>query len=419
MVFSRLFGRKTPLEQMRRARDDARWADVLQFSENVRPEELSTADREAFESLLQVAGDQLAQLNLEEGEGCARAGETVKAREHFELALSQVRDDVLRKAIEAALTGLAAPAKPASSPGPGGAVHCGTGGGSTGRTAAPVGEDAEFLDEASRFELTLASYPAELAERYLDVSDAFRRAFLATHDGRDAQALELYAQVPEAERSDLYYFERGSLAARSGDSAAAQRDLRRALELNPSHVPALEALIALALGAGRLDEARDHALRGLESGSAPSFCLSRLAIIHTRQGDYDQALDYARQALDAGPADPDILLLTSSLLERRGELGEAERLLARMSGGGCKGGASAHLAEFWLRHGRNLEKALDAFNQAARQEPGNPRWRLRIGETYLARGWKKEGRALVEEALGHPGLSPDLRAAAEKILSVS
>ncbi|KIH77453.1 Tetratricopeptide repeat-containing protein [Geoalkalibacter ferrihydriticus] len=418
MVFSRLFGRKNPLVQMRRALQDNRWADVLQIGEGIDREALPEADRHEFETLLGRAGDHLAQLNLEEGEGCLRAGENLKAREHLELALTQVRNAPLRQKIATALSTFStageAPVATASAT----AAHCASGGCAGSGAVSAAAADPQVLDESSRFELILASYPPELAQRYLAVSEPFRQAFLATHEGRDREALDLYSQIPEAEQDDLFFFERGCLAARSGDAAAARRDLGRALELNPAHVQALEALVTLELSDNQLEQARTHALRALESGTAPAFCLSRLAIICTRQGDLDQALAFARQALQGGGRpDPEIVLLTSSLLEKRGELAEAEQLLSTLGGGGCKGGASAYLAEFWLRHGRHLDKALDAFNQAARQEPANPRWQLRIGETYLARGWKKDGLALVEKIINHPDLPSELRAAAEKLVS--
>lgn len=417
MVFSRLFGRKSPLDQVRAAVRDNRWADALRIGETIDPQGLAAAEQAELERLVTESGDCLARLNLEEGEAFRRAGDEAKGREHLELALMQARDGQLRRRIEETLgkeSAAVLPAAPAFA-----SAHCGSGGCGGGAGLAPGAVDLEGLDEETRFELTLSSYPAELAQRYQAIDPEFRKAFLAAHEGHDAEAVELYALVAEEARDDLFFFERGSLLARCGDFSGARRDLNLALQMNSAHEQALEALITLELSQGGFDEAKKQALRGLETGTARAFCLGRLAFIHAREGDAEQALGFARQALQSGRPELDVLLLAASLHERRGELGEAEALLSATGGGGCKGGSSAYLGEFWLRHGRHLDKALDAFNQAARQEPDNPRWALRIGETYLARGWKKEGQALIEQALAHPDLPLELKESGRKLISLT
>lgn len=412
MVFSRLFGKKTLLERLRRAVAENRWADALRLGEDLDAASQSPADIEELQGLLSRAGDALARINFDEGLACLRIGETERGREHLELARSQVRDAKMLRDIENALAGKirATPASEATGVSSCGSGHCAP----SVSPAAPLSEDMEDLDEASRFDLMLSSYPSDLAQRYGATSATFRHAFFAAHEGREKEARKLFESLPEMERDDLYFFELGSLFARTGEVKAARRDLAKALERNPAHALALEALITLELSENQLDKARSLAQRGVETGTAAAFCLGRLAYIHSRAGDFEQALSCVQDAMQAGPLEADIVLLAASLFERKGELGEAERLLATLGGGGCKGGSSVYLAEFWLRHGRNLEKALDAFNNAARQEPDNPRWLLRIGETYVARGWKKDGLALMNKALNHPQLMPDIRDAALK-----
>lgn len=412
MVFSRLFGKKTPLERLRRAVEESRWADALRLGEDLDASTQSPADIEELQALLTRAGDALARINLEEGLVCLRIGEADRGREHLELAQSQVRDAKIRRDIENALAGkvTSPPAPEATAVSSCASGHCAP----SASMAAPLIEEMEDLDEASRFDLMLSSYPPDLAQRYGAASITFRQAFFAAHEGRDKEARKLFESLPDAERDDLYFFERGSLFARIGDVKAARRDLAVALERNPAHALALEALITLELSENQVDKACTLAQRGVETGTAAAFCLGRLAYMHSRAGEFEQALSCVQEAMQAGPLEADIVLLAASLFERKGELGEAERLLAALGGGDCKGGSSVHLAEFWLRHGRNLEKALDAFNNAARQEPDNPRWLLRIGETYVARGWKKDGLALMNKALNHPQLMPDIREAALK-----
>lgn len=78
---------------------------------------------------------------------------------------------------------------------------------------------------------------------------------------------------------------------------------------------------------------------------------------------------------------------------------------------------SLPLAEFLLRRGRELGKVLDTFNVACRQEPENPRWQLRVAQTYLARQWRKEGLGLLQKVVGDPRLDPELQQEARALLS--
>ena len=418
MVLSRFFGKKSPIESVRKACQEQRWADCLRLGEALDPMTLVPEVQAELHQMLEQAGDSLARLNLAEAEAFARAGDSAKAGEHFGLARQQARSAELQQDIAAANNRLRAQ-EPMTAPPPHAAAgHCAggtcdSGASSDGRAAASPHE----LDDLTHFELTLSSYPPDLAERYLRVSDAFRESFLAAHEGRDQEALDLFDQLPADEHNDLFYFERGSLLARTGSREPARRDLEKALQLNPAQPLALEALILLEMGDQQLDRAEQLALQGVDKGVAHSFCLGRLATLRAHQGRFDEALDFGRQALAQGTVDADTVVLTASLLEKKGQIDEAEQLLTALGGGGCGGGVPSALAEFWLRHHRNLDKALGAFNHSARSEPQNPRWILRIGETYLAKGWKKDGRALVEKALAHPDLDPQLAESARNLLA--
>jgi predicted Zn-dependent protease len=70
---------------------------------------------------------------------------------------------------------------------------------------------------------------------------------------------------------------------------------------------------------------------------------------------------------------------------------------------------SIPLAEFWLRQKINLDKALEAFKGALRQGPDQSRWAMRIAQTYIAKGWKREGLKLLKNALTDPDLEPELQ----------
>lgn len=411
--FSKMFGNKDALEPLRRAVTQKRWADALVLGEKVSPDQLPATAVDEFNALLETAGDALARMNLEEAEACRRIGDHARAGEHFDLALQQARGKELQQRIAASRQGgelatLASQAPLAS----GHDCHSGCASSCTpaaGQNSSPT--TAADLDAFTRWDLMLATFPPELAARYAGCCETFQMAVLAAHEGDDQTALQLFEHIPPVDRNDLYYFERGSLHAHNSQAPAARQDFVKAIELNPDLLLALDALITLEVENGWEQEAEQRLQQRLDKGDAPVFCLDRLALLRYRKGDFNAAAVLGEQALTQGSRDHQTILLTAHLQEQSGNLQAAEAILARLEGGaGCGGGGGGPvaLAEFWLRHNRNLDKALESFKAAFRKEGDNPRWALRIGQVYLAKGWKKEGLPLLRAALADPKLSTEL-----------
>jgi len=416
-LFAKMFGRRTPLEQMRRDVSQGSWAAAFNLARSLDRSEFSDEERQEVSDTEQRAGDKLATLNLEEGEGELRNGNLLRAREHFQLACEQARSADLQQQIKSALVELekgdrVAHKKEAVSA----ASHCGGSCGPVGGVRSeglPVAEDDSFDDEA-RFEVLLATLPEELADRYLATGEAFRCAWLVAHDGDPSQALKLFDEVPKAERDALFYCERGSQKGRLNDFKGASADLKRALESEPGLFVALSALVDLLVANNRLKDAEQLLRRALKEDRFPVYCQANLAQFAARRGDEKETLALATSALEAGYLDPTIIQICASLLEKQERFDEAEAVLCKLQGGGgCGGGAHPLLAEFWLRRNKNLDQALEAFKGALRQEQDNPRWLLRIGQTYAARGWKNEARGQLERLLGHPALTDELRKEAQ------
>jgi tetratricopeptide (TPR) repeat protein len=402
-LFKKLFGRTVSMETLRQALLRQEWAQALAIGRDLQGTALDTTEQHELAHLLKRAGDSLAELNLNEGDAFLRLGDEGRAREHFGLALEQARDDTLRERAEAALNGLVPiPAHRA------GATACA----SCAPSAAPVDGNLveDDLDPQTRLDLLLAAYPPALAERYQQAPPLLQEAFLLAHAGMDQQAMNRLEEIPLALRDDLFQFEYGTLAGRLGAVAQACLALDKAAMSPTLRMYALEAMIHLQMNSGQTAEAKKRLLTLLDNGEAPAFCHARLAQLAAARGETDQALEHGRQALTLGAVEGELLLLLASLLESRGALTEAEHLLSRLPGkGGCSGGTvNTYLAEFWMRHGMHLDRSLEAFKGATRSEPDNPRWPLRIAQTYLQRGWKKEGLALLEKVLTAPELDPEL-----------
>jgi tetratricopeptide (TPR) repeat protein len=415
----RIFGQSDPLAPLRKALDQRRWADAAAVGQALDRNALDVDAAGELDRLLDAAGDGLAELNLVEGEGCLRGGDRERAAEHFTLAAAQVRSDHLarrilqsRKELETAEAPSFVPSLPAAS-------SCGSECCDNGSAVADDGDgSADHLDEWTRLELVLSSYPPEMATVCMESGETFRKAFLLAHEGCEKEAAELFELIPQKERNELYHFEFGAVLGRLGELERACRELEAALALNSEHTLALETLIDLEIAGGKESAARKRLESILEQGGEPAFCHGALANVFARLGDPAKALQHGLEAVAAGNTDPRILLLTALLQEKLGNADEAEGILQRITGGGgCSGGVSIPLAEFWLRQGKNLDKALEAFKGALRQGSDQSRWAMRIAQTYIAKGWKKEGMKLLKNALADRDLESELQREGTKLLN--
>ncbi len=396
--FKKMFGKSDPVAEVRQCHARQDWANLLLAAKRIDMQTLDPDLRQELRSLTYQAGDALATVNLEEGAWAEQSGNVMRAREDYQLAREQACSETLRQKAEQALAALAggtAPAAepPGTPPAPTPPAACNT------CTETPVAKgtaDSSSLDEDSRLELLLATLPEDLAARYQAAGAEFRRAWLVIQAGEDEQALESLDQVPTDQRDALFLYERGGLQARRGQFGAAADDLSAALTLEPELLPAFETLCEVFLENGQEEHLESTLKQFLKEGRFSGYCWSRLAQLHAQRGELEPALAAGLKALDEKVTDPSLLVLCAQLLERTERYADAEALLLRLPAGGCGGGAHPLLAEFWLRRQKNLDRALESFKGALRQEPDNPRWLLRIAQVYLARGWRKEAAEQIE-----------------------
>lgn len=412
--FGKIFGSSVSLENLRKAVSDRRFADARLAAESLARQALTETDAEEVEQLRIAAGDGLARLNLDEALGLCRSGNAAQADDHFQLALEQVCSGDLRRQIEELQAEQAIDPEIDSSvtSQPLSCQMCSSG--------IPISskEDVVHLsDHDDQLELILTSYPPDLAERYYAKGKTFQTALLLSHAGKDDQASALWGQIDSADQDDLYCFELGSLFARNGQLEEARRLLEKALTENSTLLLAVEALIAVLTALGQPDRAKERLCQCLDQGLAPAFCHAQLTALFARQRQLEDAVNHARLGLKAGNSEVNFMLLAASILEHAGDINEAEAVLKRLPVAGCGGGVNLPLAEFWLRHKRELGKILDTFNAACREDPQNPRWQLRVAQTYLARNWRKDGLKLLKKIVGDPRLEPELAQEAERLFA--
>ena len=408
-LFKSFFGKSDPIVELGKLHARGEWAALLAAAKRLDLDRLPAAGQEQVAAWVSEAGDQLALLNLDEGEGAWRLGNYLKAREHLQLAQEQACSTVLRERVMQRLAGLDDGYPALATAAADAAGGCGS---SCGPSCAPPPATAAAMDEldaTGRMELLLATLPEEFAAEYAAAGPGFLQAWLAAQEGEDERALALFNAVPAAERGPLFFAERGVVLARSGQPAPAEADLRTALNAFPELFHPFDALVTLLAVTRRHAELEQLLRQALEEGRFVGYCWARLAQIEAGRGNLEGAAAACAAALAEGEIDPATIVQCAQLLEHAGRQGEAEALLSRLPSGGCGGGAHPLQAEFWLRHGQHLERALESFKGALRHEPDNPRWLLRIAQVYIAKGWKREAVAPIEHLLRRGELSAELQ----------
>jgi len=135
------------------------------------------------------------------------------------------------------------------------------------------------------------------------------------------QALALDDGLAEAHAS------RALLAECEWDPATAEREYRRALELDPSSVEARRWWSWFLAQRGRFDEAIAEIRRGLEASPLSPALNRNLADHLLAAGRYDEALEQYRYALELNPGNELLLLREGMVLSLQGRHGEALSLL--------------------------------------------------------------------------------------------
>ena len=118
-------------------------------------------------------------------------------------------------------------------------------------------------------------------------------------------------------------YNKGVQAVRRGDSAAALISLRRALEFEPAHVKARQALLSVLVGTKQWTEARQVAQTGLAVDPTQAGLAAILARLQFEQGDTAAALDTLTRHAAHATGNADYQGLFAYLLQKQQRPAEA------------------------------------------------------------------------------------------------
>ena len=147
---------------------------------------------------------------------------------------------------------------------------------------------------------------------------------------------ELYSAHPEAAQASFetlvakYGNEPGvhyaySIFLKLRDPDRSMAELRKELQINPSHVFATVELASLELKAGHTDTARQLAKRAVQIEPANPLCLAVLGRTLLKLGQFPSAVHELERAVALAPGDPQMHFYLEQAYYRAGRTGDAQK----------------------------------------------------------------------------------------------
>ena len=302
------------------------------------PEEAEAESRQIRDGL-SLAGNHLAELNLEEGGHALHAGDLKKAFDNYTLARELADDPKLQARAEA---GLKMVDEPQPAPDPQGAPVRAVQNGSscasckdTGPLGTPLEDPGQGMHEDDRFFLLVQPLPGDLPARYCAMGEKFALAYLLIHDGNDAGALPILQEMLLSSENDIVIYEVALIMYRAGRVHECEELLNRALKLNPGNAACYLALVHLKADARKFAEAIGVLTRMMGQGILADQGQYMLGELHDASGNQVAALEAWSQALEipsvAKPAAERLIPLLTS----QGREAEAKFLAKKYLKGCC------------------------------------------------------------------------------------
>ena len=205
----------------------------------------------------------------------------------------------------------------------------------------------------------------------LDVPTHFNLAEALASAGRMQEARETYEKVLQLKPDHLQALLAFAELLAESDTAAAEQQLRRALEIDSSLDDARLRLAELlemraAEGADTLDEAADIYLRHMEGHSDRNDLRIRLGRIYVRQKHFSAAAEQFEAIRAAGDTSGELVEALVQVYLRSQQIGKAEALLEEMLGQAQTkvAGDAERYAEWYLLYGR-LQMDKKEYRRAA------------------------------------------------------
>lgn len=208
----------------------------------------------------------------------------------------------------------------------------------------------------------------------LSVADAGKDARPQAEAGNPQIDKRVPALTPQQTAENEY--RAASVALNQGRLAEAQQGFQHALQSNPSHVGARQALFGLLVQTKRTGEAEQLLQEGLRINPNQTGFALALSTLQYERGNVAEAIETMQRSAPAAQGSPDYLARLAALLQRQS------------------------------RHG----EAVEYYQAALRLAPGSGVWQMGLGISLQALNRTAEARDAYRRARESNALSPELQA---------
>lgn len=199
------------------------------------------------------------------------------------------------------------------------------------------------------------------------------------------------------------------VAALSTDPSTAERHLRRAIDVEPSSLPAYSMLGQLYQSQGKLDQAVLEYEEIAKRLSRPVAALTMAGVIYQSQGKTELARERFEQVLDIEPRAAIAANNLAWMLAESGENLDRALELAQAATAAMPESPEVRDTLGWIYYKRRLtDLAISAFGESVRGAPQNATYHHHLALAHLQAGDTAKATDLLERALS---LDPDFPAA--------
>jgi TolB-like protein/DNA-binding winged helix-turn-helix (wHTH) protein/Flp pilus assembly protein TadD len=191
------------------------------------------------------------------------------------------------------------------------------------RTEAALRKAIEYFQEAIARDPRYALAYSGLADVHCTMATSYNKRVAPREAYARARAAALRAVEIDAELSEAHASLGQILVQFDWDWAGAEREFRRALELNPSNGVALHWRSHCYLAQGRFDESARDAVRALDTDPVSVMLNIHLGEHQHLARQYDLAIEQYRRALELSPNHPNARPLLALVYEAKGMYAEA------------------------------------------------------------------------------------------------
>jgi TolB-like protein/Tfp pilus assembly protein PilF len=251
------------------------------------------------------------------------------------------------------------------------------------RTAEELRKAVEYFERAIARDPAYAAAHAGLADAYIVLADygyELQEPALAKARAEATRSFSLDPNLAEAHASLGYI-----LLFHDWDDEGAERELRRAVELNPSYATAHHWFFSFLYSSARLDEAREQLFIAMQLNPFSPAITSASAMYFLVRGDVDRSIEQCRKAIDLEPNYTTSYEILWTALDAKGRTADAFHAYERLLSARDYSAAAALAGSVFRRSG--YRAALMAAGDALALDPEAGKVEVElIAATFTAAG---------------------------------